>query len=56
MIQAAIGTVVSCLEKDQENLRDVTITVLADAARWVERTTRTLIWGLMLVRQADLPM
>ena len=33
MTLAAIGTVVSYLEKDQEKLRDVTITGLADAVR-----------------------
>ena len=37
MTTAAIGTVVSYLEKDQEKLRDVTITGLADAVRWVDR-------------------
>ena len=37
MTPAAIGTVVSYLEQDQEKLRDVSITSLADAVRWVDR-------------------
>ena len=37
MTLTAIGTVVCYLEKDQERLRDVTITGLADAVRWVDR-------------------
>ena len=37
MTPAAIGTVVSYLEQDQEKLRDITITGLADAVRWVDR-------------------
>ena len=34
---AAIETVVSYLDQDTEKLRDVSITGLADAVRWVDR-------------------
>ena len=37
MTPAAIETVVSYLEQDTEKLRDVSITGLADAVRWVDR-------------------
>ena len=37
MTPAAIRTVVSYLEQDQEKLKDVTITGLANAVRWVNR-------------------
>ena len=37
MTLAAIETVVKCLEQDTEKLRDVSITGLADAVRWVDR-------------------
>ena len=37
MTLAHIGTVVSYLEQDQKKLRDVSITGLADAVRWVDR-------------------
>ena len=37
MTPAANGTVVSYLEQDKKKLRDVSITILADAVRWVDR-------------------
>ena len=37
MTLAAIGTVISYLEKDHEKLREVKIIGLADAVRWVDR-------------------
>ena len=37
MTLVAIETVVSYLEQDTEKLRDVSITSLADAVRWVDR-------------------
>ena len=37
MTPAAIGTVMSYLEKDQEKLKDVAITGLADAVRWADK-------------------
>ena len=37
MTLAAIETVVSCLDQDTEKLRDVSITGLAEAVRWVDR-------------------
>ena len=37
MTLALIGTVVSYLEKNQEKLKDVTITGLSDVVRWMDR-------------------
>ena len=50
MTLATIETVVSYLEQDTEKLRDLSITGLADAVRWVDR----LLGAFIIASYSDL--
>ena len=62
MTPALIGRVVGILEKDQEKLKDRSVVGLTVIVRWTDKLLVeplpywSLIWGLLLVRGADLPI
>ena len=51
MTLAAIETVVSYPKQNTEKLRDVSITSLADAARWMDRLLGAFTIGVMLQKR-----
>ena len=61
MTPALIGMVVGNLERDQEKLKDGSVAGLMVIVRWTDKLLVkplpywSLIWGLLLVRGADLP-
>ena len=61
MTPSLIGMVVVNLEKDQEKLKDGSVAGQTVMVRWTDKLLVeplpywSLIWGLLLVRGADLP-